>query len=86
LPADNITPIAAKPFFGVNVAWISLAVSTYIILFFNLSFWKGIIKKISALQYSHDDLFDSVPGLLDIQTKEYDPREDIFALDKNIQS
>jgi lipid A ethanolaminephosphotransferase len=40
------------------------------------------LQTISAERYSHDNFFDSVLGLLDIRTKEYDPRKDIFARDK----
>jgi lipid A ethanolaminephosphotransferase len=40
---------------------------------------RAHLESISASRHSHDDLFDSVLGLLDIRTKEYDPRQDIFA-------
>jgi lipid A ethanolaminephosphotransferase len=44
LPANKIKSIAAKNFSGVDITWLTLAVSVYIILFFNISFWKGILK------------------------------------------
>jgi lipid A ethanolaminephosphotransferase len=44
------------------------------------------LESISAARHSHDNLFDSVLGLLDIQTKEYDPREDIFAVIKKMNA
>jgi lipid A ethanolaminephosphotransferase len=37
------------------------------------------LEKTSAERHSHDKLFDSVLGLLDITTKEYRPWQDIFA-------
>jgi lipid A ethanolaminephosphotransferase len=40
---------------------------------------RAHLESIGASRHSHDNLFDSVLGLLDIQTKEYDPQQDIFA-------
>jgi lipid A ethanolaminephosphotransferase len=47
---------------------------------------KTRLLKISDDRHSHDDLFDSVLGLLNIRTKEYDAGQDLFAGAKKIQS
>jgi lipid A ethanolaminephosphotransferase len=40
---------------------------------------QGCLAKTSGIALSHDNLFHSVLGMLDIQTKERNPDLDIFA-------
>ena len=39
---------AAKPISGFDIAWLTLAISLYIIFFNNVSFWKSILKIYAA--------------------------------------
>jgi lipid A ethanolaminephosphotransferase len=43
---------------------------------------RARLQTISADRHSQDELFESVLGLLDIHTTQYDPRQDIFARTK----
>ena len=40
---------------------------------------QSCLNKNAATDYSHDNLFHSVLGLMDVQTKEYQPQLDLFA-------
>ncbi len=44
MPFNKSTSVSPKPASGIHIAWLTLAVSAYIALVFNISFWKGMFK------------------------------------------